>query len=153
MTYPQYVDGNVIRSVALSTFFISLIVLLDKVNLLQLQITWLILPLFVDFLLRLIHPKFSPLVQFNMLIGQRFLKIGPNQHFSAPKRFAIFIGTTLTGLMVISEVFQLFEFFLVLNLFLLFAAYLQGFFGYCLGCEIYNLLIKFKIIKSQVTVN
>lgn len=149
ISYPKYVDSHIIRSVAISTFTLGLLVLLAEVGLLQAEFKWLIIPLFFDFLLRLIHPKLSPLVQINMLIGQRFLQVPPNQHFFAPKRFAILIGTVLTGLMVVTGfIFINYVIFVILNIFLLVAAYLQGFFDYCIGCEIYDLFIRIGIIKQ-----
>jgi hypothetical protein len=151
--FPTYIDRNIVRSVAITTFVLSLLIFLSNIGSLSIDFSFILLLLFVDFLLRYIHPKFSPNVYFHKLLNYSVLKNEPKLSFSPPKRFAILIGLVITGLMVVTDfIFIFHELFLILNLFLLLASFLQAFYDYCLGCEIYDLLLKLGI-KKQPDIN
>jgi hypothetical protein len=151
--FPTYVDKNIVRSVSITTFVVSLLIFLSYIGSLTIDLSFILLLIFVDFLLRYIHPKFSPNVYFHKLLNYSLLKNEPKPSFSPPKRFAILIGLVITGLMVITDLIIVIpELFLILNMFLLGASFLQGFYDYCLGCEIYDLLLKIGI-KKQPDIN
>lgn len=151
--FPTYIDKNIVRSVAITTFVLSLLIFLSHTGYLTINFSPVLLLLFIDFLLRYLHPKFSPNVYFHRILNYSLLKNTYKPSFSPPKRFAILIGLVITGLMVVTEfIFIIPELFLLLNIFLLIASFLQAFYDYCLGCEIYDLLLKLGI-KKQPKIN
>ncbi|MDH5402734.1 MAG: DUF4395 family protein, partial [Candidatus Heimdallarchaeota archaeon] len=106
----------------------------------------------IDFILRYIHPKFSPLAQISKYISQTVLKNPMKPVFSPPKRFAVLIGIVITSLMSISLlIFNGFGFYLFL-IFLLIASGLQSWFDYCLGCTVANFLVKKNLMMRGETV-
>ncbi len=139
--YPLTLDQNVTRPVAGSVFTATLAALLRP------ELSWLMVPVFADCILRFIHPRLSPMAQIMKAICRGVLKIEPEPRFSPPKRFAVLIGMIVTGGMSVAYVLELSFAFLVLGIALLVASSLQAFVGYCIGCEIYNLLIKASIIR------
>jgi hypothetical protein len=149
----MYIDKNIVRSVSITTFVTSLLIFLSHIGALIIDFGFILLLLFVDFLLRYMHPKFSPNVYFHRFLNYSLLKNEPKPSFSPPKRFAILIGLIITGLMVITDFILVFpELFLILNFFLLGASFLQAFYDYCLGCEVYDLLLRLGI-KKQPEIN
>lgn len=140
-SYPLRLDDNVVRSVASFTFFISVIMALNT------ELRYLVLILFVDFILRYIHPSISPIAQLNKYISQKLLNNPIIPKYAPPKRFAVLIGLTITGIMSIAFFADFEVLFLVLLGFLLFASGLQSWFDYCLGCKVYDILIKLKFVQ------
>ncbi|OLS19789.1 MAG: hypothetical protein HeimC3_44100 [Candidatus Heimdallarchaeota archaeon LC_3] len=149
ISYPKYIDSNVVRSVSITTFVLSLLIFLSETGSLRINVSWVLLLLFFDFILRYIHPKLSPNVRFHGLINNKLLKNKTKQSFSPPKRFAILIGIIITGLMVLTKFVIIFqELFVVMNIFLLVASFLQAFYDYCVGCEVFDLLIRIGVKKQ-----
>ncbi len=145
--YPPTIDENISRPVATTVFTIGLITILRP------EFNWLVILLFVDFGLRYIHPKLSPLVWITRFISRDILHLDPVPYYSPPKRFAIFIGLIITGLMSLMYFLNLQALLIILTVILLFAANLQGFFGYCVGCKVYDLLIKMGIFRQYNFIN
>lgn len=143
LNYPAYLDENVSRPIALTVFTGALI------SLMRPEYNWIIFILFIDFLLRYIHPKLSPLVLFASFVGRDILHNEIIPKFSPPKRFAILIGVIFSGIISVSILNEL-EFIQILfTTLLLFAAFLQGFYGYCVGCKVFDFLVKIKVINPN----
>lgn len=143
ITYPNSLDENVSRPVASIVFTLTLITLLIP------ELRFIIYLLFLDFILRYIHPKLSPLVFVVNIISRNVLKNEVLPYFSPPKRFAIFIGIIITGLMSLSLLLSIDFIYMLLTFILLLATVLQGFFGYCIGCHFFDILVQFKVIKQN----
>lgn len=143
LTYPNSLDENVSRPVASIVFTFTLITLILP------NLQFIIYLVFLDFILRYIHPKLSPLVFVVKTISRNILKNEVLPYFSPPKRFAILIGIVITGLMSISLLFSIDYMWIILNFTLLLASVLQGFFGYCIGCKVFDILVRFKVIKQN----
>lgn len=144
LMYPRFLNENVLRPVAGIVFTVSLLTLIVP------AISYLMIFLFIDFLIRYINPKYSLLAQTIRIISTRILRQEPRPYYSAPKRFAILIGIIFSGIISLSIVLQVGLVTTIFTSFLLIASFLQGFFGYCLGCEIYSLLIKFGMIQNSL---
>ncbi|OLS27183.1 MAG: hypothetical protein HeimC2_12930 [Candidatus Heimdallarchaeota archaeon LC_2] len=143
LNYPLYLDENSRRPIAKSVFTLSLI------SIIRPEVSWIIIPLFVDFILRYIHPRLSPLVISIKLINKNIVHKDVVPTFSPPKRFAILIGVVISGIASFGLLFNFTLIYLVSMILLLFASFLQGFFGYCIGCELYDKLIKIGLISQN----
>jgi hypothetical protein len=146
INYPVLVDTKIIRTIAFITMTISIIFLFSVYQ-------WLIIPLFIDFLLRWFNPKYSPLAFICKIFHKNILNTKPEMVYSAPKRFAVLIGIILTGLMTIAFLLGFQILFIVLAVSLLIASSLQAIFDYCLGCEIYNVLVNANILRREENIN
>ena len=98
----------------------------------------------------LINPKYSPIrfVAWFLVRKQSSLNIGAVQ-----KRFAWSLGLTLTTVIFILSLFLLkdvtyFEPVCMLCLICILFLYLETAFGICVGCKIYHLSIKMKLLKA-----
>ena len=140
--FPQYLDDNVSRPVAIVVFMTSFTTLLRP------EFSVLLIFLFGDFILRYIHPKLSPTVFFSRTINN-VLGNEPKPKFSPPKRFAILIGIIVSGLASLGLLISSSPLVLISTSVLLFASFLQGFFGYCVGCKVHDLLIKIGLINTN----
>ncbi|MHA2099301.1 MAG: DUF4395 family protein [Candidatus Kariarchaeaceae archaeon] len=147
LNYPAYLDENVSRPISLTVFTGALITILRP------EFDWIIYILFFDFILRYIHPKLSPLVFLTSTIGQGILHNEPFPKFSPPKRFAVLIGIIFSGIISISIWLNFATVQVVITILLMSAAFLQGFYGYCVGCKIYDLLVKIGLIHTNKPIN
>ena len=145
--YPSYIDDNVARPISGIVFTLTLLTVLNP------NVSMLIGLLFLDFILRFIHPKYSPFSIVIKMINTKILKIAAKPYFSAPKRFGILIGIVLTGIISISIYFEIVVLQIILSIILLTASNLQSFFGFCVGCEVYDRLLRWGVIRqpSQFT--
>ena len=107
-----------------------------------------VLIFFVDFFIKVIvGTKFSPISRLAALVvsGQKPEYVGAVQ-----KRFAWSIGLILSGTIVL--LLYVFEVRGVLNLSIcslcLTFMFMESAFGICVGCKIYNALMKFGVIKT-----
>lgn len=111
---------------------------------------FLYLIILLDFLLRVLKTQYSPVAQFSKLI-LNLLHIKPVPIDRAPKLFAAKIGFIMSMLLIIFFAASLKPALTITLIFFLFAASLESFFNYCLGCKIYTLLVSIGIIKPQTT--
>jgi hypothetical protein len=143
-SFPNPVNDAAARSVALGVVAMAVLALATGWS-------WLLLPLTYGFVARVLAgPTMSPLGQFAVRVAaprlvtwQRFLP-GP------PKRFAQGIGAAFTlaaSITTLAAGWSVGRWILVP---LIGAASLEGFFGYCLGCTIFGLLIKLKLVPANV---
>ncbi len=97
-----------------------------------------------------INPRFSP----TMLIGSVFVrKQSPLFIGAVQKRFAWSLGIALSGAIFVLSIFLLkdasyFETLCRLCIICLVLLYLETAFGICIGCKIYYLSIKMKLLKE-----
>ena len=109
---------------------------------LGLWVWWLPLLLGVDFLVKALGtPRFSPSCLFARWALQK-LGVKPAPTDAAPKVFAARMGVVMSfvtgGLMLADAPLPARAF----GLMLLGCAFLEGAFGYCVGCQIYTLLVR-----------
>lgn len=140
------IDEHVTRLVALIVFCLLITAHLNPFSI-SLPIIILI---FLDFLLRATkNTQYSPLARLSRFI-LNLLHINPKPIDRAPKLFAARIGllmSTLLLIFIITSVEPVQLYFIILGFFLL-ATFLESFFAFCLGCQLYSLLISFRIIKN-----
>lgn len=140
--YPQTLDNKVIRTVAAFTFFSTLLIYTQF-------LAWIVIPLFLDFTLRYIHPKYSILAYLAKIIQRDLLESEAQPVYSPAKRFAVLIGVVMTALMSVAYIFSLTTILLVLNSILLVACSLQAFANYCIGCRVYDILVRMGLIHRN----
>jgi hypothetical protein len=103
---------------------------------------WLLLVLAVDFLIKALgRPRYSPSCLLARW-GLRRLGVKPAPTDAAPKVFAARMGTVmsfLTAALMLADAPLAAR---VCALMLMGCAFLEGAFGYCLGCQIYTLLTR-----------
>ena len=126
-------------------------VVLMSVTAIVFDVTWILPILFYGFVARVLTgPKLSPLGQLvtkqitPRLPFEEKLVAGP------PKRFAQAMGVAFSGTaLLLALTDHWFAGKVVLGL-LVFAASLEGFLGYCLGCKIFGVLMRFGLIPEEV---
>jgi len=135
-----------VRAGAGILFFFSLTVFLGAWHVDQLLPgQMMIVAFFVDFLIRVFNPRFSP----SLILGRiAVAHQTPEYTAAAPKRFAWWIGLGLASIMLVTIVFlhnmSLLNFAICgLCIFLLF---MESSFGICLGCIVYH-----KLLKTEMT--
>jgi hypothetical protein len=135
-----------VRAGAGILFFVTIVVFLGAWHAdLMLPAQMMIIAFFVDFAIRVFAPRFSPSLILGRIAvsGQK-----PEYTAAAPKRFAWMIGLALAVFMLVTLVFMrnmsLVNFSICgICIVLLF---MESSFGICLGCVIYN-----KVLKREVT--
>ncbi|MHA1911200.1 MAG: DUF4395 domain-containing protein [Candidatus Kariarchaeaceae archaeon] len=130
--YPKWIDNNISRSNALVVFSTSLITMMEP------SYSWLFFILFGDYLLRYIHPRISPLFWVNYLIGRKLLQTQMKPYPAKTKRLAIVLGTMFTGTISLGVIMASEEIRIITTSMLLFATFLEGFYGFCIGCKLYK---------------
>lgn len=105
----------------------------------------MIIGFFIDFLIRVINPCYSPsLILGRIAVGHQT----PEYTAAAPKRFAWLIGLVLATIMVITMIFM--HDMSVVNFAIcavcIILLFLESSFGICLGCVVYN-----KILHQELT--
>jgi len=118
--------------------------------------SWLLVPLAYGFIARVLTgPTLSPLGQFvtriatprvvaRGILAEQRMVAGP------PKRFAQGIGATLAAGALISSAAGGHTLAFVLVALIIVAAALESFFAVCLGCTIFNLLMRWGVIPDEV---
>ncbi len=104
--------------------------------------------LIIDFLARAYSVKFSLLARFNRFTLNT-LNIKPEPTNAGPKKFAAKIGL-LMAVLLTAFAFLNFQIgvYVILGFFLI-AASLEAFFNYCLGCQVYSILVNLGLIKAK----
>ena len=113
---------------------------------------WVLVPLTYGFLARVLSgPRFSPLgLLATKVVTPRLTRIPPKILPGAPKRFAQGIGATFT---VTASLLFLLGFGTASRIVvaaLAFAASLEAFLGFCLGCRMFAILMKVGVIPESV---
>ena len=141
--FPEHVSDEVVRVGAAEVFVLALLAVLTR-------FPWLALILAVDFGIRaFVTPRWS----FITLLSRRVLVpvFGFRGHpiSFAPKRFAASIGFALSALaFVLAMVFESWLWITPLLVLILFSG-LESFVGFCAGCKIYCLLMRWQIVPEH----
>ena len=160
VSFGKYVDGinyKVLneREVRASSGIMFLIGLIASINGLILK-NYSVIPYLSGFLLFsfsiavLINPKYSP----TMILGSIFVRKQTPLYIGAvQKKFAWSLGLALSGSIFVLSIFLLtdatyFEPLCLLCIICLVLLYLETAFGICIGCKLYFLSIKMKLLKE-----
>jgi hypothetical protein len=113
---------------------------------------WIVLVLAYGFVARVLTgPTLSPLGQLVTRVLTPALPVEAKYVAGPPKRFAQGIGATLTvSAAILTYGFGQFGAAEVLVAMALIAASLESVFAYCLGCKIFNLLMRIGVIPESV---
>ncbi|MEI8240614.1 MAG: DUF4395 domain-containing protein [Actinomycetota bacterium] len=126
-------------------------VVLQAVAFLAIRQWWVLVPLTYGFLARVLSgPRFSPLGQFVTRV------VTPRVHAEhrfvpgPPKRFAQAVGLTFSGGALLAWGLGAHWVAYVLIVGLVGAATLESVFAYCLGCVVFNRLMRWGVIPASV---
>jgi hypothetical protein len=116
------------------------------------QEPWLLIPLAYGFVARVLTgPTLSPLGQLATRVVTPRLTVAPKYVPGPPKRFAQAIGATLTVTAVIAAFgFGLTDVAFVLVGLVFVAATLESVFAFCIGCQLFGLLMRVGLIPDEV---
>ena len=134
------IDGNVPRMNGLITL---IIIALGAYN----NIFWILLA--IDFSLRSFTMKYSPVANFSKTVLNS-LNIKPKPIEAAPKKFAAKIGLMMSIALVVISLMGYYQFSVYFSIFFAIPVFLETFLSYCLGCQIYSILLKFNVIKHKL---
>lgn len=144
-SFPDPVNEVSARLVATGVVLLSLTIIVF-------ELPWLTLLLAYGFIARVLTgPKLSPLGLLVTKVIVPRLSIAPRLVPGPPKRFAQAIGVvfSVTAAVLALAFDQTGAAYVVLGL-LVVAASLEAFVGFCLGCQIFRLLMKTGIIPESV---
>jgi hypothetical protein len=143
-TFPNPVNEVSARLVAIGVVLMSAAAVVFDLK-------WLLPLLFYGFVARVLTgPKLSPLGQLVTKQITPRLPFREKPVAGPPKRFAQGMGVAFSGsALVLMLTGHWFAAQLVLGL-LIFAASLEGFAGYCLGCKIFGILMRVGIVPESV---
>jgi Domain of unknown function (DUF4395) len=143
MFFPRTVNEKAARVVAGCVAIVALVALLASAQ-------WLLIPLAFGFWARVLTgPKLSPFA----LLATRVVapRLGPPKEVSGPpKRFAQGMGAAITSLGSLAWLLGLGTAADVLLAMLVVAATLESVFAYCLGCQIFGLLMRAGVVPEDV---
>lgn len=134
-----------VRAGAGILFFITTVVFLGAWHAdLMLPAQMMIVGFFIDFVIRVINPRYSP----SLILGRIAVSNQkPEYTAAAPKRFAWVLGLALASFMLVTLIFMrnmsMVNFSICGICILL--LFMESSFGICLGCLIYN-----KVLKKEV---
>jgi Domain of unknown function (DUF4395) len=142
-SFPRTVNEKAARVVAGGVAVIALVALVASAQ-------WLLIGLALGFWARVLTgPKLSPLA----LLATRVVapRLGaPKEVAGPPKRFAQGMGAAITTLGSLAWLLGLGTVADVLLAMLLVAATLESVFAYCLGCQIFGLLMRAGVVPEDV---
>lgn len=139
----QRISTAVIKSNAIQVFSLSILSL-------YFQSFWPVLFLALDYGLRAFNwGKVSPLTIISKKVIIPLFKLDSILVTQAPKSFAARIGFFLSGISFISYQFGTFAGFLIPMIFLAIFSFLEAFWGFCAGCKIYGLFIRWSIFNEE----
>ena len=144
-TFPHPVNSSVVRSVAICVVVLSSITIIF-------DLPWIMLFIAYGFIARVLAgPRLSPLAMLSLKVIVPIFKLPYKPIPGPPKRFAATIGIVVSIVACILEfAFQLTTAAYVTLGILIFAAALEGVFGYCIGCKIFEVLMKVGVIPNSV---
>jgi hypothetical protein len=143
-TFPNPVNEVSARLVAVGVVLMSLTAVVFDVK-------WIVPILFYGFVARVLTgPKLSPLGQLVTRQITPRLPFKEKPVAGPPKRFAQGIGVTFSGAALVLMLSGHWFAAQVVLAFLIAAASLEGFVGYCLGCKIFSILMRVGIIPESV---
>ena len=142
-SFPNPVNEKAARVVAGVVMVVALITLLTSAH-------WLLIPLIYGFWARVLTgPTLSPLGQFATRLAAP--RLGPPNYVPGPpKRFAQGMGaafSTAAGILVLAGATTAADVLLAL---LVVAAGLESLFAFCLGCQVFGLLMRAGVIPDSI---
>ncbi len=142
-SFPRTVNEKAARVVAGCVAIVALVALLASAQ-------WLLIPLVLGFWARVLTgPRLSPFA----LLATRVIapRLGPPKEVSGPpKRFAQGMGATITTAGSACWLLGFDTAADVLLAMLVAAATLESVFAYCLGCQIFGLLMRAGLVPDEV---
>ena len=145
LAFPDPVDDVSARLVASGVIVLAIsTIVLDQ--------RWLTIVLAYGFLARVLAgPRFSPLALLMTRLVRPALAIEPRPVPGPPKRFAQAIGAVFTVTAVVLT-YGLDQFLLAKGLLalLVVAAALEAFAGFCVGCQLFRLLMRVGLVPASV---
>jgi hypothetical protein len=142
-SFPRTVNEKAARVVAGGVAIVALVALVASAE-------WLLVPLALGFWARVLTgPKLSPLA----LLATRVVapRLGPPKEVSGPpKRFAQAMGATITTAGSLAWLLGFDTLAGVLLAALVVAATLESVFAYCVGCQIFGLLMRAGLVPDEV---
>jgi hypothetical protein len=142
-SFPRIVNEKAARVVAGGVALISIVALVASAE-------WLLVPLALGFWARVLTgPKLSPLA----LLATRVVapRLGPAKEVAGPpKRFAQGMGAAITTLGSLAWLLGFGTVADVALAMLVVAATLESVFAYCLGCQIFGLLMRAGVVPEDV---
>ena len=145
MGFPRVVNEKAARTVAGGVALIGIVALATGWH-------WLLVPLALGFWARVLAgPRFSPLA----LLATRVIapRLGaPKDVAGPPKRFAQGMGATITTVGVLALALGWTTVTAVLLAALVVAATLESVFALCIGCQVFALLMRVRILPETVCV-
>lgn len=144
LRFPNPVNEVSARLVAAGVVLMTLAILAGQ--------HWALVPLACGFVARLAAgPRFSPLGLLVTKVITPRLPVPAKLVPGPPKRFAQGIGATLSVAALVSwAVFGNLTLALILVAAITIAATLESVFAYCLGCKVFALMMRARIIPSEV---
>lgn len=144
-SFPNPVNEVAARVVAAGVVLLTVVIL-------AFGQTWLILPLALGFVARVLTgPTLSPLGQLATRVIAPALPFEPKLVAGPPKRFAQGIGATLSVAAAVLHLgFGSTTAALVLVAMITVAATLESVVGFCLGCQAFGLLMRAGVIPPEV---
>jgi hypothetical protein len=143
LSFPRVVNEKAAHVVAGGVALISVVALATSAE-------WLLIGLALGFWARVLTgPKLSPLA----LLATRVVapRLGPPKEVAGPpKRFAQGMGAAITTLGSLAWLLGLGTVADVLLAMLVVAATLESVFAYCLGCQIFGLLMRTGVVPEDV---
>jgi hypothetical protein len=141
--FPRTINENAARVVAGVVCAIGLVALLAPAH-------WLVIPLAYGFWARVLTgPRLSPLGALaSRVIAPR---LGPPKPVSGPpKRFAQGMGAAITSAAVVAFALGAGGVVEVLLVLLVIAAGLESVLAFCLGCQVFGLLMRLGVIPAEI---
>ncbi len=135
------IDSNMVR-------FISVEIAITAVFLLLTQHVVFALLLLVDFSFRILRLKaYSP---FSIVASYTLknMNIAPRMSDEAPKRFALYLGWSMTILMVLFVLLGYGQVVAAFALILLSCSLMEAVFEFCVGCTLYHYLVRLGIVRK-----
>ncbi len=143
-SFPNPVNDAAARTVALGVVTMSVVALLTNT-------AWLLIPLTYGFVARVAAgPRISPLGQFAVRIAAPRLTKWQKPLPGPPKRFAQAMGLAFSGTATIVWLTAGWGDARWILVPLIFAASLEGFLGYCLGCTVFGWLMRVGVIPEEI---
>ena len=144
-SFPNPINASVARGVAAGVVIMSLAII-------AFDWQWLMIPLAYGFIARVAAgPRLSPLSLFMTKVAVPVLKLPHTPVAGPPKRFAAAMGVGFSvSAIILHYGFGLTGISYIVLGALIFAAGLEAVFGFCMGCKIFSILMRFGIIPDSI---
>ena len=144
-SFPNPINESVARTVAAGVVIMAAATIIFSQE-------WIMFALLYGFIARVAAgPRISPLAQLSLKVVIPVLKLPYRPIAGPPKRFAAAIGVAFSLTAIILHYgFGLTGISYIVLGGLIFAAGLESVFGYCLGCKVFSILMRFGIIPESV---